>query len=98
LAAIGAIFGVMREKKRIFIDLQKNLGLRREYYQFHKVLNHYDLVPSKRKLAIFNGAVPIQIGEWLKRKKKGDRDVSEDVPTRRCFCADCKNLNGGDKK
>jgi hypothetical protein len=35
----------------------KRIGLRREWFQPHDAIPHYDLRPSKRVLAIKNGAV-----------------------------------------
>lgn len=49
--------------------IARKIGLRREYYQVHKVLNHYDLVPLKRELAILNGATPMKLTNWFKRKE-----------------------------
>jgi hypothetical protein len=48
----------------------KKIGLRREYYQLHRIVNHYDLIPSKRELAIFQGARPMQMIEWFKSRKQ----------------------------
>lgn len=46
------------------------IGLKREWFQSHPY-PHYDLVTSKRMLAIQNGALETTTKEWL-RKQKGD--------------------------
>ncbi len=38
-------------------DFAKKLGLKRSWFQETKLLNHYDLVLSKRKLAVKLGAI-----------------------------------------
>jgi hypothetical protein len=51
------------------------LGLQRSWYQrpkrnggaFHWYLSHYDLVPSKRALAVLLGAVEVQLREQAER-------------------------------
>jgi hypothetical protein len=60
----------------------KRIGLRQEYYQLHRVVNHYDLVPSKREIAIFQGAIPMQMIEWLTlrgRKQNGESKRTSDI-------------------
>lgn len=37
--------------------LASKIGLKRSWFQPHRLVNHYDLVPSKRKLAIVAGAI-----------------------------------------
>ena len=34
----------------------KSIGLKREWFQDHRLLPHYDLVPSKKRLAVGKGA------------------------------------------
>src|SRR5579859_2896247 len=43
----------------------EKLGLKRAWFQSHKTLPHYDLVPSKRMLAIQHGAKAVS-GEEMK--------------------------------
>ena len=38
-------------------DMADKIGLKQEWYQEHHVLNHFDVTPSKRALALANGAV-----------------------------------------
>lgn len=38
-------------------EMAKKIGLRLEWFQPSPTLNHYDLTPSKRFLAVQNGAV-----------------------------------------
>ena len=40
-------------------NLAQKIGLKREWFQDHSLLPHYDVVPSKRLLAIKNGAVEV---------------------------------------
>jgi len=37
------------------------LGLKRSWFQDHRVLPHYDLVPTKRKLAVRRGAIEVDL-------------------------------------
>jgi len=39
-------------------ELAQSIGLKREWFQDHHLLPHYDLTPSKRKAAIKAGAKP----------------------------------------
>ena len=48
----------------------KNIGLKKEWFQNKINFPHYDLIPSKRKLAIKHGAVYIKLSEWHKLKIK----------------------------
>jgi hypothetical protein len=41
------------------------IGLKRSYFQNRKGFPHYDLVPSKRKLAIERGAIEKKLAEWI---------------------------------
>lgn len=53
----------------------KSIGLRREWFQGHTLFAHYDLTATKRMLAVNNGAVQIETGEFppdcLVRRKDG---------------------------
>lgn len=44
------------------------IGLNRVFYQKSQVLLHYDLVMSKRRLAIEHGANTASLKEWLKSR------------------------------
>jgi hypothetical protein len=44
------------------------IGLKRSYFQNHKWFPHYDLVPSKRKLAIKQGAIEKSLPEWIEEQ------------------------------
>jgi Protein of unknown function (DUF4031) len=46
------------------------LGLKRSYFQQHRIYPHYDLVPSKRALAIAKGATEITTAEKLRMRKE----------------------------
>lgn len=46
------------------------IGLKREWFQPHRVLPHYDLTPPKRKAALTLGAQPVQIREYLRTRKR----------------------------
>ena len=52
--------------------MANTIGLRRRWFQEHPRLPHYDLVPSKRALAIRYGALAVtrrQLGERLRSTK-----------------------------
>ena len=38
-------------------DMAKRIGLKREWYQVHPVVNHYDLTPLRREVAVQKGAI-----------------------------------------
>lgn len=46
------------------------LGLKRSWFQDHKLLPHYDLVASKRALAVRLGAVEESAIEGARRRRK----------------------------
>jgi hypothetical protein len=53
-------------------DLHKfaiGLGLKIEYFQ-NKRLPHYDLIPSKRILAIKKGAKEMSLRDWIYQKRR----------------------------
>jgi hypothetical protein len=47
--------------------LASKIGIRRQWFQRRETLSHYDLVPSKRVLAIAYGAVPASLAEWMRK-------------------------------
>jgi hypothetical protein len=55
----------------------KEIGLRREWFQPHSVLDHYDLTARRRKLAVEHGAVEVSMS-WLKDRirKKRESEIS----------------------
>ena len=48
--------------------IAKKLGLKLEWYQQHRVQDHYDLTPGKRIKAVLLGACQITAREWLVRR------------------------------
>ncbi len=52
-------------------DLATRIGVRR-YFQNHSVHPHYDLVPSKRRMAVALGAVEVDSKELVKRCSRID--------------------------
>ena len=46
------------------------IGLKVSWFQAHDRIPHYDLVPSKRKLAIRHGAIEISAKELFKKCKR----------------------------
>lgn len=46
------------------------IGLKRSWFQDRPRFPHYDLVPSKRALAIALGAKEINLREWIERRMK----------------------------
>lgn len=51
-------------------ELMDKIGIDRKYFQNHKTLPHYDLYPSKRKLAIKHGAKAVDSIELVKHCSK----------------------------
>lgn len=51
-------------------EMAQKIGLKQSYFQNHKrkayQFPHYDLTPTKRQLAINNGAVEIEIRDFVK--------------------------------
>lgn len=48
-------------------EFAEKLGLKRSWFQEKKRFHHYDLVRSKRELAIKNGAKELSLKEWFKK-------------------------------
>lgn len=48
-------------------EIARKIGLKRAYFQNRPGFPHYDLVPSKRKLALAAGAKEQDLREWLKK-------------------------------
>lgn len=46
------------------------IGLKRSWFQNRERFPHYDLVPSKRRLALINGAIEKSLSSWI--RDKGD--------------------------
>ena len=46
--------------------MANRLGLKRSYYQEHGLLKHYDVIPTKRALAIQHGAVEGHVKNYLR--------------------------------
>lgn len=46
------------------------LGLRREWFQPHPLLNHYDLTPARREHAVRLGAVEVTTRERLRMRRR----------------------------
>ncbi len=44
------------EDKEELHEFAESIGLKRTWFQEHHILDHYDLVPNKRKLALRMGA------------------------------------------
>jgi hypothetical protein len=45
--------------------MARTIGLRRAWFQRHRVQDHYDLTPRKREAAIRHGATPANLRKWL---------------------------------
>jgi len=48
-------------------DFAKKIGLKRSWFQNKRSFPHYDIVPSKRELAIQKGAKEIYLIEWFRK-------------------------------
>lgn len=46
------------------------LGLKGDWYQPHRIANHYDLTPGKRERALKLGAVFMRMREQLRRRRE----------------------------
>ena len=55
------------EELHVFAE---HLGLKRSWFQNHKILPHYDIVPTKRTLALKRGAVELSAKEFLEIMRK----------------------------
>jgi hypothetical protein len=47
------------------------IGLRREWFQWHPRLPHYDLTPARRGLAVVHGAAEVSARELVRRCRRG---------------------------
>lgn len=50
--------------------MARRIGLRREWFQKHRVQDHYDLTPRKREAALRNGALSASLRKWLAENGK----------------------------
>lgn len=50
-------------------ELATKIGMRRAWYQPHRLAGHYDLVPTRRAAAIEAGAIETDFREWLRAKR-----------------------------
>ncbi len=48
-------------------EFAHRLGLKKEWFQNHRIQTHYDITEAKRKQAITNGAKPITTEEMAQR-------------------------------
>ena len=56
-------------------ELAASIGFRRERFQDHAKLPHYDLSPNKRAKAIGAGAVPVDLHFVVRWMRKGPSDL-----------------------
>ena len=52
------------------INFAKKIGLKESWLQKNRRFPHFDLVQSKRKIAIENGAIYISLRDWYRLKMK----------------------------
>jgi hypothetical protein len=57
--------------------LAQRIGLKRSWFQSHSRTPHYDLVPSKRALALKHGAVEIDAREWYRKQRDAAAAMAE---------------------
>lgn len=50
--------------------MAKSIGMKKEWFQNKKDFPHYDLVPSKRKIAIEKGAIEYSLYDWIRNGRK----------------------------
>lgn len=48
----------------------RKIGVRREWFQARHDFPHYDLVPSKRRMALANGAMPMRLSDWIRNRQE----------------------------
>lgn len=46
------------------------IGLKREWFQPHRLVPHYDLTASRRALAVLTGAVEVDMKDELRRRRE----------------------------
>ena len=46
------------------------IGLPKRWFQPHRVADHYDIVGSKRALALRVGAVEMSMIDWLRQRRR----------------------------
>ena len=51
-------------------EMADRIKLNRKYFQNKKGFPHYDLIESKRALAVKAGAVPTSLREWIKNNRR----------------------------
>ncbi len=51
-------------------EFAAHIGLKRSWFQNKPIFPHYDLVVTKRELAIKNGAQLMPLREWWRKKRK----------------------------
>lgn len=54
-----------------------SVGLRRSWFQNHRLHPHYDLTPNKRRLAIQRGAIEVDAKELMRLTSKVSRGTYE---------------------
>ncbi len=50
-------------------EMARKVGLKRQYFQNRPGFPHYDMIPSKRALAMENGATFMSLRQWIGRNK-----------------------------
>ena len=46
----------------------ERIGMRRAWFQKHPTLPHYDLTPSRRRLAVQNGATQVVLLDYMRQR------------------------------
>lgn len=54
--------------------IAQSIGMKRQWFQNKKDFPHYDLVPSKRKKAIENGAMVYSLYQWIRNGRRFKND------------------------
>jgi hypothetical protein len=50
------------------MDFAQAIGMKREWLQKNSRVPHFDLIPTKRVMAIAKGAQEMSLKEWLKKQ------------------------------
>jgi hypothetical protein len=55
--------------EKILHAIARKIGLREEWFQHNPILDHYDLTPSKRELALHEGVQETSLLNWMKKHR-----------------------------
>jgi hypothetical protein len=62
-------------------EMARKIGMKREWFQPHRLASHYDLVPTRRAHAVRLGAIEKPFIVWLREQKNKKPDEPKQAPT-----------------